>query len=116
MPYKDKEAQKAYLKKYEEIRREERRKRRREVRLERRAEELKEQERARRKMGKPQRPEGGKALRKVKVPKVRRYVFIEDRVYFNRDIGFTRDEIDRVMKAWAEWEELEEKAVKKRRA
>lgn len=115
MPYKDKEQMKAYLKKYEELRREERRKRRREVRLENHTKELEEEKKMRRKLGKPARPEGDKALPKPKVPKIRRYVFIEDRVYFNRAIGFTREEIREMMRAWAEWKEPENKVTKGRK-
>lgn len=108
MPFKDPEAKKAYIAAYKKERREQLRKQGREWRLKNMRAISEQQEQANRKRGHGKRktapPGKSEAAPKVKVTKIRRYTIIEDRVYFNRESGFTPEEIQAVLK------DLKEKA------
>lgn len=115
MPFKDPAKQAAYIKKYEEIRREERRKQKRENWLKNHEHNLKLLEKRNRKRGSEKRePNGPLVKKRVRVPKVRKFVVIEDRIYFNREFGFTYREMLDVMKAFREGSKEEPVKVKKK--
>jgi hypothetical protein len=103
MPFKNEEDRKAYMKKYEEIRREERRKQKRENWLKNHEHNLAVLAKRNKKKGFQKRKPGGTHLKnRPRVSKVRRWTIIEDRIYFNREIGFTLEEMREVMKAFRE--------------
>jgi hypothetical protein len=103
MPFKNEEDRKAYMKKYEEIRREERRKQKRENWLKNHEHNLQVLAKRNKKKGFQKRePDGPHTKKRVRVPKVRKWTIIEDRIYFNREIGFSLEEMREVMKAFRE--------------
>lgn len=60
-------------------------------------ERLKKMEQANRKKGATKREKGPKAAMVVKVSKVRRYTIIMDRCYFNKETGFTQDQLEEII-------------------
>lgn len=131
MPYKDpkkqREAERRWQEKngkaYREKMRERIRKSHREWYLKNRDEKLaKITEHNRKKLGFAEREvkDGPKAQRAVRVPMVRRWVFIEGKVYFNKETGYSLEEIAKIFRMFMlqnglNYEEAM-KALKKARA
>lgn len=97
MPFKDAEAKAAYDRKWREKNLAWRRKTQREARLKKLDHYKAMSEKNNRKRGFPARAKGPRAEKRVTVPRIRKYVFIEDRVYFNRETGFTVTEIAQLL-------------------
>lgn len=87
MPYKNPEDKKAHNKRYEEAMSDERKLYRRKWHLKNKEKHLKQAEKRNRKKGHKPTKINQRTLR-VKVPRIRRYAIIGDKIYFNVETGF----------------------------
>lgn len=90
---------KAAQKKYREIKKDKERSRKREHRNKNLTQARLKATQANRKRGAQPRPHGEKRLTRVSVGQTRRFVFLDNRIYFNREIGFTVKELKEIIRA-----------------